>query len=309
MVTPAAKREAVAHLEASLEVSERRACSIIAADRSAVRYLSRRPDDAALRARLRELADLRRRFGYRRLHVLLRGEGWTVNRKKTQRLYREEGLAVRRRRSRRRIAVARTPIPRPEGPNRRWSTDFVHDQLACGRRFRVLTIIDDVTKECLAAVPDTLLTGKRVVREMGALIARRGRPDVIVSDNGTEFTSSAVLGFAQAAKLDWRYIAPGKPTENAFAESFQGRMRDECLNEHLFFSMNHARAVIAGWVEDFNTARPHSAIGYMTPAAYAATLNPQRAPALRHPESSAPMPVATVALTRNSQPRIPVTPG
>ena len=129
-------------------------------------------------------------------------------------------------------------------------------------------------------------------------------------DNGTGVhlrrRSSA---FTQAAKLDWRYIAPGKPTQNAFAESFQGRMRDECLNEHLFFSMNHARAVIAGWVEDFNTARPHSAIGYMTPAAYAATLNPQRAPALRHPESSAPMPVATVALTRNSQPRIPVTPG
>jgi putative transposase len=205
--------------------------------------------------------------------------------------------------------VARTPIPRPAGPNRRWSTDFVHDQLACGRRFRVLTIIDDVTKECLAAVPDTSLTGKRVVRELGALIARRGRPDVIVSDNGTEFTSSAVLAFTQAAKLDWRYIAPGKPTENAFAESFQGRMRDECLNEHLFFSINHARTVVAGWVEDFNTARPHSAIGYITPAAYAASLNPQRAPALRHPESSAPMPVATVALTRNSQPRIPVTPG
>ena len=177
MVTPAARREAVAHLEASLEVSERRACSIIAADRSAVRYRSRRPDDAALRARLRELADQRRRFGYRRLHVLLRGEGWTMNRKKTQRLYREEGLAVRRRRSRRRIAVARTPIPRPEGPNSRWSTDFVHDQLASGRRFRVLTIIDDVTKECLAAVPDTSLTGKRVVREMAALIARRGRPE------------------------------------------------------------------------------------------------------------------------------------
>jgi hypothetical protein len=155
-------------------------------------------------------------------------------------------------------------------------------------------------KECLAAVPDTSLTGKRVVRETGALIARRGRPDVIVSDNGTEFTSSAILAFSQAAKLDWRYIAPGKPTENAFAESFQGRMRDECLNEHLFFSMNHARAVIAGWVEDFNTARPHSAIGYMTPAAYADALNPQQAPALRHPESSVPMPVATVALARNS---------
>ena len=125
----------------------------------------------------------------------------------------------------------------------------------------------------------------------------------------TEFTSSAVLAFTQAAGLDWRYIAPGKPTQNAFAESFQGRMRDECLNEHLFFSMNHARAIVAGWVEDFNTARPHSAIGYMTPAAYAATLKPQRASALRHLESSAPMPVATVAPTRNSQPRIPVTPG
>jgi putative transposase len=184
------------------------------------------PDDAGLRARLRELADQRRRFGYRRLHVLLRLEGHALNRKKTQRLYHEEGLAVRRRKSRRRIAVARTPIPAPEGPNSRWSVDFVHDQLADGRRFRVLNIIDDVTKECLAAVADTSLSGKRVARELEALIARRGRPSVIVSDNGTEFTSSAVLKFTQEHKVDWRYIAPGKPTQNAFAESFQGRMRD-----------------------------------------------------------------------------------
>jgi transposase InsO family protein len=309
VVTPAARREAVAHLEARLEMSERRACAIIAADRSAVRYRAKRPNDAALRSRLRELADQRRRFGYRRLHVLLRSEGWTVNRKKTQRLYGEEGLAVRRRKSRRRIAVARTPIPKPEGPNSRWSTDFVHDQLANGRRFRVLTIIDDVTRECLAAIPDTSLSGKRVVREMTALIARRGKPGAIVSDNGTEFTSAAVLAFTEAARLDWRYIAPGKPTQNAFAESFQGRMRDECLNEHLFFSMNHARAIVAGWVHDFNTARPHSAIGYMTPAAYAATLKPQRASALRHLESSAPMPVASVAPRRKSQPTIPVAGG
>lgn len=309
MVTPAARREAVAHLRESLEVSERRACTMIAVDRSLVRYRSRRPDDEGLRSRLRELADQRRRFGYRRLHVLLRGEGWSVNRKKTQRLYREEGLAVRRRRSRRRIAVARTPIPKAAGPNSRWSTDFVHDQLASGRRFRVLTVIDDVTKECLAAIPDTSITGKRVAREMTALIARRGKPGTIVSDNGTEFTSAAVLGFAQAAKLDWRHIAPGKPTQNAFAESFQGRMRDECLNEHLFFSMSHTRAVIAGWVDDYNTARPHSSIGYRTPAAYAALLDPQRASTLRHLESSAPMPVATVTPTRNSQPAIPVSPG
>ncbi len=308
-MTPAARREAVAYLEASLEVSERRACAIIAADRGTVRYRAKGPDDAALRARLRELADQRRRFGYRRLHVLLRGEGWTMNRKKTQRLYGEEGLAVRRRKSRRRIAVARTPIPKPEGPNSRWSTDFVHDQLAHGRRFRVLTIIDDVTRECLAAIPDTSLSGKRVVREMTALTARRGKPGAIVSDNGTEFTSAAVLAFTWAAGLDWRYIAPGKPTQNAFAESFQGRMRDECLNEHLFFSMNHARAIVAGWVNDFNTARPHSAIGNMTPAAYAATLKPQRASALRHIESSAPMPVASVAPKRKPQPTIPAATG
>ena len=216
---------------------------------------------------------------------------------------------MRRRKSRRRIAVARTPIPKADRPNSRWSTDFVHDQPANGRRFRVLTIIDDVTKECLAAIPDSSLSGKRVVREMRALIARRGKPSMIVSDIGTEFTSSAVLAFTQEAKLDWRYIAPGKPTQNACAESFQGRMRDECLNEHLFFSMNHARAVLAGWVHDFNTARPRSAIGYMTPAAYAATLKPQRAPALRQSESFTPTPVATVALSRNSQPAIPIVRG
>lgn len=231
MVTPAAKRDAVAHATGTCGMSERRACAITGVDRSSVRYCGTRPDDAALRARLRELAERRRRFGYRRLHVLLRQEGHALNRKKTQRLYREEGLAVRRRKSRRRIAVARTPIPKPEGPNSRWSVDFVHDQLAMGRRFRVLDIIDAVTKECLAAIADTSLSGKRVVRELEELIARRGKPGVIVSDNDeghrpNEFTSSAVLKFTQDHKVDWRYIAPGKPTQNPFAESFQGRMRD-----------------------------------------------------------------------------------
>ena len=197
---------------ACLQVSQRRACAMISVDRSSIRYRSTRLDDAVLRARLRELADQRRRFGYRRLHVLLRQDGYIVNRKKTQRLYREEGLTVRRRKSRRRIAVARTPIPMTTGPNSRWSLDFVHDQLANGRRFRVLNVIDDVTKECLAAIPDTSISGKRVVREMRAIIDRRGRPGVIVSDNGTEFTSLAVLTFTQELKLDWRYIAPGKPT-------------------------------------------------------------------------------------------------
>lgn len=309
MVTPAAKRSAVAHLRTVLEVSERRACTIMEVDRSSVRYRSKRPDDGPLRARLRELADQRRRFGYRRLHVLLRQDGYALNRKKTQRLYREEGLTVRRRRSRRRIAVARTPIPLTSGPNSRWSVDFVHDQLANGRRFRVLNVIDDVTKECLAAIADTSLTGKRVVREMKAIIDRRGRPGAIVSDNGTEFTSTAVLAFTRQMKLDWRYIAPGKPTQNAMAESFQGRMRDECLNEHLFFSMGHARAVIAAWRADYNTARPHSALGYRTPAAFAATFGPQGPSPLRRVDGSAPMALAHASQTRKSQTTIPVAGG
>ena len=201
---------------------------------------------------------------------------------------------MRRRRSRRRIAVARTPIPRPDGPNSRWSTDFVHDQLANGRRFRVLTIIDDVTKECLAAVPDTSLSGKRVVQEMSALITRRGRPGAIVSDNGTEFTSSAVLAFTQAAGLDWRYIAPGKPTQNAFAESFQGRMRDECLNEHVFTSLAAARRIVEAWRIDYNTVRPHGRLGRLPPAVFGATrrAQEQRGGTLRSIGGFAPRPVA-----------------
>ena len=190
MVTPAARREAVAHLCRSYELSERRACAITAVDRSMVRYRSRRPDDAVLRTRMRELAAERRRFGYRRLHVLLRREGLVVNRKRTQRLYREEGLMVRRRRGRKRATGARAPLIMAARPNARWSIDFIHDQMACGRRFRILNILDDVTKECLAAVADTSISGKRVARELTDLIARRGKPDLIVSDNGTEFTSN-----------------------------------------------------------------------------------------------------------------------
>ncbi len=316
-----ATRNAVSHLRTSLDVSERRACAMIAVDRSSIRYRGSRPDDADLRARLRELADQRRRFGYRRLHVLLRQEGHTVNCKKTQWLYREEGLTVRRRKSRRRIAVAspsslgpmarrwQPPIPLPTGPNSRWSLDFVHDQLANGRRFRVLNVIDDVTKECLAAIPDTSISGKRVVREMRAIIERRGRPGAIISDNGTEFTSVAVLAFTQELKLDWHYIAPGNQAQNAMAESFQGRMRDECLNEHLFFSMGHARAVIAALRADYNTARRHSSLRYMTPAAYAASLKPQWPSTLHSTDGSAPMAIAHVAQTRKPHLTIPADRG
>ena len=233
MVTPAAKREAVLHLQALLDVSERRACRVIAADRTVVRYQARRSDDGELREKLRALAHQRRRFGYRRLHILLRRDGVLINRKKTQRLYREEGLAVRRRKGRKRAVGTRTVPPVLALPNQRWSLDFVHDQLVTGRRFRVLNVVDDVTRECLVAVPDTSISGKRVVRELTALIAQRGKPGMprlwhdppdhappALSDNGTELTSNAVLQWCSDAKVEWHYTTPGKPTQNAFVESF-----------------------------------------------------------------------------------------
>jgi transposase InsO family protein len=280
------------------EVSERRACLIVGADRSTVRYRSRRPDDTNLRLRLRELAAERRRFGYRRLHVLLRREGETLNRKKTQRLYREEGLSVRRRRGRKRAIGTRAPILVEARPNARWSIDFVHDQLASGRRLRILNVLDDVTKECLAAVADTSISGRRVARELTALVARRGKPALIVSDHGTEFTSNAMLTWAEEAKVDWHFIAPGKPMQNGICEAFNGRMRDELLNETLFRDLDHACSALARWVADYNKRRPHSALGYATPAAYAASLT-ATSDRLRTPDPLRRSPVAPPAHPRH----------
>jgi putative transposase len=272
MVGPAAQREAVAVLKDVFKISERRACAIVGADRKMIRYRSRRPSDAALRTRLRDLAVLRRRFGYRRLFILLRREGEMSGLNRVYRLYREEGLAVRKRRTRRKAIGTRAPILVEARPNARWSLDFVHDQMNDGRRFRILNIVDDVTRECLAAVPDTSISGVRVARELTALIARRGKPGMIVSDNGTELTSNAILTWSQDHKIAWHYIAPGKPMQNGYAESFNGRMRDELLNESLFSSLKEARVVISQWVNDYNNARPHSSLGYQTPAAHAAKL-------------------------------------
>jgi putative transposase len=269
MVTPVAKREAVAHLCKAHQVSERRACEVIGADRSSMRYRRRRPEDAALRARLRELAAVRRRFGYRRLHVLVKREGTTVNHKKLRRLYREEGLQVRRRSGRKRALGTRAPMTLPAGPNQRWSLDFLSDAFTDGRRFRILAIVDDFTRECLCLIADTSLPGMRVGRELDALIAVRGRPSLCVSDNGTELTSISMLRWAQENRVEWHYIAPGKPTQNAFIESFNGRLRDELLNETLFTSLSQARFVLAAWKHDYNTSRPHSALGWLTPAEFA----------------------------------------
>jgi len=200
MVGPAAKREGVAHLQAVLGLSERRACSIVNADRKMIRYRSCRPPDAELRTQLRDLANERKRFGYRRLFVLLRQDGEPSGINRIYRLYREEGLTVRKRRARRRAVGTRAPILVEAIANARWSLDFVHDQLACGRRFRILNIVDDVTRECLAAIPDTSISGRRVARELTTLMERRGKPGMIVSDNGTEFTSNAMLAWRRTTR-------------------------------------------------------------------------------------------------------------
>lgn len=266
------KREAVALLERTFEMSERRACSVIAADRKMVRYQSKRPADTELRARLRELANERRRFGYRRLFILLRRAGEPSGINRIYRLYREEGLAVRQRKGRRKALGTRAPILVEAKPNARWSLDFIHDQLANGRRFRILNIVDDVTRECLGAIADVSISGVRVARELEAIIQTRGTPKMIASDNGTELTSNAVLAWTAETGIEWHYIAPGKPMQNGYIESFNGRMRDELLNETLFFGLAQARVAIRKWVIDYNTARPHSSLAYKTPAAFAADI-------------------------------------
>jgi putative transposase len=309
MVTPVAKREAVAHLSQIYEVSQRRACAVIGADRTSVRYHSRKPDDGAVRSRLRELASARRRFGYRRLHLLLGREGLHLNHKKLRRLYREERLQVRRRGGRKRALGTRAPITVPQGPNQRWSLDFVSDTLTDGRRFRILTVVDDYSRECLCLLADTSLSGTRVARELDILIAERGRPTTCVSDNGTELTSMAILRWSQETRVEWHYIAPGKPTQNAFIESFNGRLRDELLNETLFRSLAHARAVLADWKDDYNTVRPHSAIGNLPPAIYAKLSDPamQRDGTLRSLGGSAPHPVAPPSpMGSNQQQTLPI---
>jgi putative transposase len=248
--------------------SQRRACALAGIDPRVYRRRSKRPADMGLRARMKELATERRRFGYRRLHILLKREGWAVNWKKLYRIYREEGLTVRKRGGRKRAVGTRAPMAIPQGPNQRWSLDFMSDALEDGRRFRVLNVIDDFSRECLAAVVDTSIGGARVARELDRIAELRGDPCMVVSDNGTELTSNAMLKWQEDRKVGWHYIAPGKPMQNGLVESFNGRMREECLNEHLFPSLRHACRMIAAWREDYNHHRPHSSLDGLTPREY-----------------------------------------
>ena len=250
-------------------LSERRACCLTDLDRSTFQYRKREGGDDVLRQRLRELAAERRRFGYRRLGILLAREGLHANHKKLYRIYAEERLAVKRRRGRKRAMGTRRPMLTPGRVNERWSLDFVSDALTDSRRFRALCVVDDFSREALAVVVDVSLSGVRVARELDRLIEHRGKPDMIVSDNGTELTSHAIFRWAQERGIEWHYIAPGKPTQNAFVESFNGRLRDECLNEHLFDRLADARRIIEAWRVDYNQARPHTSLGGLAPAVFA----------------------------------------
>lgn len=255
------------------EYSERRACGLVGISRSSARYRRRRSGDQELRERLRQLAGERRRFGYRRLHVMLRREGEQVNHKRVYRLYREEGLTVRKRARKRVSRGERLPSQVPAAPNQCWSLDFVSDGLAWGRKIRLLTVVDAYTRESLAIEVDTSLGGARVARVLDRVIAERGAaPREIRLDNGPELTSRALDQWAYERGVSLRFIEPGKPVQNAYIESFNGRLRDECLNEHWFLSLAHAREIIEEWRCDYNQRRPHSALGNLTPLEFARVL-------------------------------------
>ena len=255
----------------ALPISERRACALVGLARTTLRrVIEENPTTASLRGRITELAHERRRFGYRRIHDLLRREGVHTNHKRVYRLYREAGLTVRKRRRRKLVMLDRQALHVPAGPNEIWSMDFVMDALASGRRIKCLTIVDDFTRECLDIAVDHGISGGYVARVLDAIAQFRGLPRAIRTDQGPEFTSRALDRWAYQRGVDLKLIAAGKPTQNAYIESFNGKFRDECLNDHYFYNLAHARAIIAAWRLDYNETRPHSSLGRRPPAEFAA---------------------------------------
>lgn len=261
MVGPQVRRQAVDVLREELGFGITRACGLVGISRSLYGYRSRRPVAAGLRERMCELAGEKRRYGYRRIHLLLRREGSQINRKRVYRLYREAGLAVRRRKRKRIGLFERKPLPKPTAVNRSWSMDFVSDGLCDGRKLRCLTIVDDCSRECPAIEVDTSITGRRVVAVLERLADLRGLPLSITVDHGPEFEGQVLDAWAYQRGVRLNFIRPGKPIENAYIESFNGRFRDECLNEHWFVTMAQARQVIERWRIEYNTERPHSSLG------------------------------------------------
>ena len=268
MVTPPQRRAAVTLVRTSRQLPERRICRFLGIHRALCRYRSRRPPDTELRAWLRERAQQLPRWGVPRLVWQRRVvEGFADNHKRVERIYREEGLAVRRR-PRKRLTLPRVARPTPALPNERWSMDFVRDTLADGRAFRAFTLVDDCTREALTLEVGVGFPAQRVVEALERVIALRGQPRAIVCDNGPEFTSRTLLSWAHRRGLTLDFIRPGKPIENAFVESFNGRLRDECLNLHWFLSLADAQYRLEAWRTTYNTARPHRALGQLTPQQY-----------------------------------------
>jgi putative transposase len=276
---PAAKRAWVGLLqERHPEVSERRACEVVQLNRSTMRYAGHGRDNTALLMRLRELAEARPRFGHMRLHLLLRREGWKANKKRTYRLYREEGLSVRTKKRKKRASHLRVVPALPAAPNERWSMDFVADSLDSGKRFRALTVVDVFTRECLAIEADFGLNGRKVAKALDAVAATRGYPKMITVDNGSEFYSKEMDGWAWLHGVRLDFIRPGKPIENAFIESFNGRLRDECLNGEIFLDLDAARARLLEWKRDYNEDRPHGSLGGIPPREFADRWNKEASP-------------------------------
>jgi putative transposase len=259
----------VEYLQEAYKVSERRGCEVIGIGRTSHRYRSRREDDPFLRARIREIAETRVRYGYLRIHTLLRREGWHINKKRVYRIYCEEGLNLRRKRPhRRRSAAHREKFPEVSCINECWSLDFMADCLFDGRRFRVLTIVDNFSRESLAIEPGQHLKGEHVVEVMDRLVAERGAPERLQCDNGSEFVSKVMDRWAYENGVTIHFSRPGKPTDNAMIESFNGTLRDECLNVNWFLSIEDARDKIEEWRTEYNEFRPHSSLGGMPPSEF-----------------------------------------
>ena len=269
MVKPSRKRPVVRYLVEQHRLSIRRACALVGLSRTVYAYRARPSKDEALRSRLKTLASTHSRYGYLLLHGLLKAEGLVVNRKHTYRLYREEGRPVRTKK-RKKLDRPRLALEVPTGPNQRWSMDFVSDQLANGRRFRVLNVIDDFSREVIGQLVGVSLSGHRVARFLTQLGEERELPEALVTDNGPEFTGKAMFDWTEENGVRQAFIQPGKPTQNAFVESLNGKFRNECLNQHWFRSLEHAKERIDQWREHYNQVRPHSTLGYLPPAKFAA---------------------------------------
>jgi len=271
MVTPAIRRRIVGHVMQALKLSQRRACRGIGVSRTSIRYESVREEPKQLLEKMRELAKERPRFGYRGIYRLLRRRGHEVNHKRVYRLYKREGLHIRTKRRKRFAASPRVEVPKPTRSLQCWSMDFVSDHLVSGRRFRILTVVDQFSRCCPGVVVDTSIPGAAVARFLDELATTRGRPEMITVDNGPEFISNALDQWATERGVKLVFSRPGKPVDNAFVEAFNGRLRDECLNANWFHSLDEAKRIIETWIKDYNEERPHSALGGLTPMEYERT--------------------------------------